>query len=190
MQRTKLSNLATFNMGQSPSSSYISESEKGIPFLQGNAEFGPVYPEAHLYCQKPLKVAEKGDILISVRAPVGALNKTDQTYCIGRGLAAIHFVQALPSFGWHLLNYWAKDLNKTAQGSTFEAISKADLKNLLVFSLEKREHLSISSILDTLDTQIQQTEQLIAKLKQIKLGLLHGLLTCGIGENGDARDPM
>jgi type I restriction enzyme S subunit len=89
-----------------------------------------------------------------------------------------------------LLNYWAKDLSRTAQGSTFEAVSKADLENLWVFCPENEEQHSISNVLDALDTQIQQTETLIAKLQQVKMGLRHDLLTRGIDENGEVRDPV
>src|SRR5437660_11321715 len=142
MQPSKLGTLAILNMGQSPLSSSISDDENGLPFLQGNAEFNSIYPKARLYCHKPLKICKKGDILISVRAPVGALNKADQAYCIGRGLAAVQFSRVLPKFGWHLLCYWVKDLKTIAQGSTFEAISKTDLENLSVLypSDDKDQH--------------------------------------------------
>ena len=191
MQASKLGKLAIINMGQSPLSSSISDDENGLPFLQGNAEFNSIYPKAHLYCRKPLKICEKDDSLISVRAPVGALNKADQAYCIGRGLAAIQFSHILPSFGWHLLCYCVKDLQIVAQGSTFDAISKTDLENLsLPYPPDDKEQQRIAHILNTIDTNIQQTEQFLAKLKQIKTGLLHDLLTRGINEVGEVRDPV
>lgn len=190
MRHIKLGNLANFNMGQSPIASSVSNTEGGIPFLQGNAEFGSITPKYRLFCTRPIKLCKSGDILISVRAPVGALNKADHIYCIGRGLAAISFVEALPNFGWHLLNYWVNDLRIVAQGSTFEAISKTDLENLWVMCPSDRDQYYIAQILDTLDTQIQETERLIAKLKQVRDGLLHDLLTKGINENGEVRDPV
>jgi len=190
MRHIKLGDLANFNMGQSPLSSSVSDVEEGLPFLQGNAEFGSITPNHHLYCTRPIKLCKSGDILISVRAPVGALNKADQIYCIGRGLAAISFVEALPNFGWHLLNYWVKDLHIVAQGSTFEAISKSDLENLWVMCPSDQEQYLIAQILDTLDNQVRETERLIAKLKEVRVGLLHDLFTKGIDEHGEVRDPV
>lgn len=190
MKRIKLGELATFNMGQSPISSSISNTEGSVPFLQGSAEFGPITPVHRLYCSKPIKLCKPSDLLISVRAPVGALNKADRIYCIGRGLAAVCFVEALPNFGWHLLNYWANDLRIVAQGSTFEAISKTDLENLWVICPSDQDQYYIAQILDILDTQIQETSKLIAKLKQVKIGLLHDLLSRGVNEGGEVRDPV
>ncbi len=185
-----LGDLAMFEMGQSPDSTSVAEAEIGIPFLQGSAEFGATTPQHRLYCTQPKKLCRAGDILISVRAPVGDLNKADQTYCIGRGLAAIRFHKALPEFGWHLLSYWAGNLRTVAQGTTFEAISRIDLQNLPVAYVPEPEQRRIAAILDTADAAIQQTEALIAKLKQAKAGLLHDLLTRGLDEHGQLRDPV
>jgi len=122
---------------------------------------------------------------------VAALNKADRIYCIGRGLAGIRFrEEALPEFGWHLLNYHAQQLHTVAQGSTFEAVGKKELFNLeVVIPSSKSEQRRIAEILDTIDEAIQQTEVLIAKLKAMKQGLLHDLLTRGLDENGRLRDP-
>ena len=130
--KVPLGSISTFEMGQSPDSHFVNDKGDGVPFLQGNAEFGAVYPSHILYCRQPAKLCERGDILISVRAPVAALNKADQPYCIGRGLAAIRFQNIGLTIGWHMINFWARDLRKVAQGSTFEAISKADLSSLQI----------------------------------------------------------
>ena len=131
-KKTMLGELAYFEMGQSPSSAVVNDEGIGTPFLQGNAKFGPRYPTPESYCTQPKKLCEPGDILISVRAPVGDLNQADQVYVIGRGLAAIRFTEIAFDFGWHLLKYWSKDLEKVAQGTTFKAISKGDLDVLEV----------------------------------------------------------
>ena len=85
--------VSTIVMGQSPPSSSYNTSGKGLPFLQGNADFGVLYPTPRVYCTKPLKLSETGDILISVRAPVGELNISSFKCIIGRGLAAVRNVQ-------------------------------------------------------------------------------------------------
>ncbi len=186
-----LGKLATFEMGQSPSSVYVSGEENGFPFLQGNAEFGDPFPTPSLYCSQPKKLCQPGDILISVRAPVGALNKADQIYIIGRGLAAVRFTEVSPEFGWHILTYWSKDLCRVAQGSTFKAVSKGDLQNLHVLLPPlPSEQRRIAEILDAADEAIRQTERVIAKLRQVKAGLLHDLLTRGLNEHGRLRDPQ
>lgn len=190
IQTIFLKEITTLEMGQSPDSSFVSDEKIGIPFLQGCGEFGAIIPNHIFYCKKPKKVCKVGDVLISVRAPVGALNKADRLYCIGRGLAAIRFNPGTSSsYGWHLLNYRANDLKCVAQGSTFEAIGKTDLENLSVAILPTQEQVIIAEILDTIDEAIARTESLIVKLKQIKAGLLSDLLTRGIDENGELRDP-
>lgn len=185
-----LDHLATFEMGQSPESSFVVESNEGTPFLQGCAEFGAITPDYVVSCTHPKKICRSGDILISVRAPVGDLNKADREYCIGRGLAAIRFYDDIDAnFGWHLLNYWAMGLRVVAQGSTFQAIGKQELANLQVADVPLPEQHYIAEILDTIDEAIQKTEALISKLKAIREGLLHDLLTRGLDEKGKLRDP-
>ncbi|NJL81131.1 MAG: hypothetical protein HC917_24315, partial [Richelia sp. SM2_1_7] len=186
----KLKEIASFEMGQSPDSSFVNEDGKGLPFLQGCAEFGSQTPNYNFYCSQPKKNAEAGDILISVRAPVGTLNKADRNYCIGRGLAAVRFNKdTLPQLGWHLLNYWSRELQRVAQGSTFEAVGKSELENLKVLEIPKYEQQKIAEILDTVDKTIALTQTHISKLKLAKAGLLHDLLTKGIDEHGELRNP-
>jgi type I restriction enzyme S subunit len=186
----RLDQLATFEMGQSPDSKFVIESDEGIPFLQGCAEFGAITPNYVVSCTRPKKTCQPGDILISIRAPVGDLNKADREYCIGRGLAAVRFNDGIASnFGWHLLKFWSSSLRIVAQGSTFEAIGRYELTNLQVCYVHLSEQRRIAEILDTIDEAIQKTEALISKLKAMKQGLLHDLLTRGLDENGKLRDP-
>ncbi len=87
--KMRLKFASTVNMGQSPSSEECNKDSQGIPFLQGNAEFGAISPQPVQYCLNPPKVSAKNSILLSVRAPVGAINLADQDYGIGRGLCGI-----------------------------------------------------------------------------------------------------
>jgi type I restriction enzyme S subunit len=189
-QTVRLSDLAFVDMGQSPPSEYVSDApSSGLAFLQGNAEFSDRYPVPKFWCSRPTKRARGGDTLISVRAPVGELNRADQDYCIGRGLAAIRFRNADKDFGYHSLSLFARSLRRVAQGTTFEAIGGVELRKLELDLPPPLEQTRIAAILDTLDDTIRQTEQVIAKLQQMKQGLLHDLLTRGIDENGEVRDP-
>jgi len=164
-------------MGQSPPSTVVNEREIGTPFLQGNAEFTNEYPAPQKWVIKPLRLSRKGDILISVRAPVGEVNKADRVYCIGRGLGAISFKTIDEVFGWFGLIHWKYQLEHLSQGSTFEAISRDDLKNLLIliptFLPEQRK---IASILSKIDKTIEKEQQYKAKLQRIKRGLMEDLL--------------
>lgn len=131
---TRLGNndLAEIIMGQSPPSATYNKEGIGLPFYQGKADFGELYPTPRTWCSKPKKIAEVGDILISVRAPVGPVNLCKEKYCIGRGLAAIrpknHVLDNL------FLFYYLRSIEGTwkGKGSTFKAIKKKDLQNLRV----------------------------------------------------------
>lgn len=89
MEYACLKDVCSIIMGQSPESSSYNEDGEGVPFFQGNADFGEVYPCVRVWSNEPKKMASTNDILISVRAPIGALNYAKEDCCIGRGLAAI-----------------------------------------------------------------------------------------------------
>lgn len=188
---TLLGNIAHIEMGQSPDSSSVHEGDRaGVPFLQGNADFGAVQPSPRFSCIAPMKMCQAGDILLSVRAPVGALNIADRAYCIGRGLAAIRIAGMSPSLAAHLVSAATPALHRVAQGTTFEAINKSDLESLVVIAPPQGDLRQLTHVIDSLDTTIRQTEAIIEKLKQIKQGLLHDLLTRGIAANGELRPPQ
>ena len=88
-QVKKLGEVCKIILGQSPPSDTYNTTGTGLPFFQGKAEFTELYPIVEKWCSSPNKIAEPNDILLSVRAPVGALNIANQKCCIGRGLAAI-----------------------------------------------------------------------------------------------------
>lgn len=185
-----LGKVSRIIMGQSPSSSSYSEEKKGLPFLQGCAEFGDKHPTPVKYCSTPLKVAPKGSVLVSVRAPVGDINIADQDYIIGRGLSAILATGINQDLLPYLLDFVKPQLRRVAQGSTFEAISFDDLDRCQLPDLgNEKEQAKIAEVLVTIDRAIAQTEALITKHQLIKTGLMQDLLTCGMDEHGQLRDP-
>ena len=187
-ERCHLGDVAHIEMGQSPDSRFVFEDPYiGYPFLQGNAEFGVVSPSPKFGCVRPAKLVKKSDVLVSVRAPVGAVNIADRDYCIGRGLAGIRLSGIEPNLAAQLVQHQSADLRRVAQGTTFEAISKSDLQTLQLRLPPVAELPVIAQLLDTLDTAIHQTEAIVEKLKQVKQGLLHDLLTRGVDANGDLR---
>jgi type I restriction enzyme S subunit len=124
---------ATVVMGQSPPGSTYNGEGHGLPFYQGKADFGDVSPTPRVWCSAPRKTAEVGDILLSVRAPVGPTNLATEQCCIGRGLAAIRGERnALTLY----LYFWFKHiepwLSEQGEGSTFTAIGKERIESISV----------------------------------------------------------
>src|SRR5258708_703179 len=133
----------------------------------------------------------KGSLLFTTRATIGSIAIAGIEICTNQGFKNIvpnSFSDSL--FYYYLLYYIAAEMQRLASGSTFDQISRRDLVQIIVPHPNPLEQYHIAQILDTIDTQIQETERLITKLKQIRAGLLHDLLTWGIDENGEARDPV
>lgn len=174
----KLEDISTVVMGQSPRSESYNEDKKGIPFFQGNSEFGRMYPTIKKWCNEPSKIAEPMDILISVRAPVGAVNLNKCKSCIGRGLAAVRSNNNSDyMYLYYILSYSEKVLNSSAQGSTFTAINSGDLKGLRIAMPKLEEQRNIGQILLSIDNEIEVYENKKQKLEELKKGLMQQLLT-------------
>ncbi|TAL28108.1 MAG: restriction endonuclease subunit S, partial [Nitrospirae bacterium] len=176
-----LSQVTEINMGQSPSSQDCHDYEEGLPFYQGNSDFGSKYPTVRRWCKKPSKVAKEGDILISVRAPVGEINIAPHECCIGRGLGAIRATKINSDYLYQSMLFHRKALEKVSQGSTFEAINRKDLSDFMIFAPSINEQNRIAEILTTVDDAIEETDRIIEKTKELKKGLMQKLLTRGIG---------
>ena len=127
-----LREVATIIAGQSPPGHTYNQNGEGLPFFQGKADFGEIQPIARKWCVAPRKIAEAGDILISVRAPVGPTNVAGERCCSGRGLAAVRpdETRALRDFVLWNIKRSESVLVANGQGSTFSAISKKDLESL------------------------------------------------------------
>lgn len=190
---TRLKFESSINMGQSPNSDDCNQDGYGLPFLQGNAEFGVKSPSPKQYCDIPRKVANKGDLLFSVRAPVGALNAADQQYGIGRGLCAIASYDMLASdFLWWLIPVIKSELNSVSTGSTFEAVSVEQVENVVFFRPSLNEQQQIANFLDhetaKIDTLIEKQQQLIKLLKEKRQAVISYAVTKGLNPNAPMRD--
>ncbi|MDY2685034.1 MAG: restriction endonuclease subunit S [Selenomonadaceae bacterium] len=164
MEYKSLKELTKITMGQSPDSSSYNEAGEGMPFYQGNADFGEVYPTPRVWCNAPKKIAHAGDILISVRAPIGALNYANEECCIGRGLAAITIDDpANRSYIFHLLKARNEELNRQGTGSTFKAISRKVLETVQVPMIGEEERENSMKLMDVLESVIKDRKrQLVA----------------------------
>ncbi len=168
-------------MGQSPPSESCFEFMNGVPFFQGNAEFGTKFPKILKWCNSPRKLAEKGDILVSVRAPVGDINIAPVECCIGRGLAALRGTKIYNDYLYFVMNYFKDTLVKIGQGSTFEAINKKDLFKLKIPFPIISEQKKIAEILTSMDEAIEKKQEIIDKTRKLKKSLMQELFTRGIG---------
>ena len=117
--------FCSLNMGQSPDSKTYNTDGVGMPFYQGNADFGVLHPVTRVWCSQPVKKATPGDILISVRAPIGAMNIATEVCCIGRGLAALTpNADTRQKYLYYAIQSRVDSLIAQGTGSTFKAISK------------------------------------------------------------------
>lgn len=175
--------LAKTIMGQSPNSDDYTFEESDKPFLQGNAEFGALHPKARYFCDTAMKEAPEGALLISVRAPVGALNMADQPYGIGRGLCAVVADQQLllPSFAWHAMTVTRNELWSIATGSTYEAVSADEVAAVSFTVPPLSEQQAIADFLDRetarIDALIEKVQSSIAMLREYRTALISAAVT-------------
>ena len=186
-----LKRIATLNMGQSPPSNSVNNIKKGLPFLQGNADFKTTYPNPRVYCTEPLRVSKEDDILLSVRAPVGALNKSDQPYVIGRGLCAITS-KFNSQFLWYLLQHNRIELKMKLTGSTFEAVTLEDVKNLKSLLPPLEEQKKIAKYLNKktiqVDSLIAEKKRLIELLEEKRRAVITETVTKGLDPDVKMKD--
>ena len=152
----KLGNIINLTMGQSPKSEFYNFDNEGMPFLQGNKDFGFKYPSLDMYTSKVTKIADKEDILMSVRAPVGDINIAPEKLCIGRGLCSLKMKNSDNIFLYYLLKYYSKVFINNESGTVFGSINKNDINNLIV-SIPKftEDQNKIGEILNQIDSKIE-----------------------------------
>ena len=168
----RLDNIADISMGQSPLSQSYNIDKKGLPFYQGKTEFGDIYiKEPIIYCNSPIKIVEKNDILMSVRAPVGDVNIATQKSCIGRGLASIRAKKVDYLYLFYLLKEQKIKIEKMGVGSTFKAINKNNISSLQIPIIEmskqnriKKYLLLIEKLSFEIEKSIKEAENLYNSL--------------------------
>ena len=165
----RLDDICAINMGQSPDSASYNENGEGMPFFQGNADFGKTHPKVRVWCSAPTKIAHAGDVLISVRAPIGALNIADRECCIGRGLAALTVNEGLcvKDYLWYAIASKVDELNSKGTGSTFKAISKGVLAETEIPLPDLNEQKKIAEQLTMVDRLIAARKEQLTKLDQL-----------------------
>lgn len=175
----KLSQIALIVMGSSPKSSDYNEIGDGLPLIQGNADIKDRKSWPRIFTSQVTKECSIGDILLSVRAPVGTVAISEHNACIGRGISSI---KAKNGYSHEFLYQWLlcfePKWERLSQGSTFEAVNSNDIKSLHIsIPSTQDEQQKIASALSTADQEVATLEQKLTHLKQEKKALMQQLLT-------------
>lgn len=167
----KLKEIADITMGQSPKGTSYNNNKQGMPFLQGNKTFGRLYPTIDTWTTEPTKIGKSNSVLMSVRAPVGALNIAEHDVCIGRGLCSMTMKNGNTLYLYYLLNNSMNNIKNRTSGTVFDSINKNELENIEVIDFDKETQDKIINILYKIDKKIETNsktnDNLSEQLKQI-----------------------
>lgn len=165
-------------MGQSPPGETYNESGEGIVFYQGNRDFGLRFPTPRVYCTAPTRLAEAGDVLISVRAPVGALNITLEQCAIGRGVAALRMKNYSHGFLFYFLLTQNDLWNRyNSEGTVFGCLNKTEFHKMQVIIPSDNIMGQFDKIIMPIEMMIRSNEEQIRALSQIRDCLLPRLMS-------------
>lgn len=174
----KLEEIVDVTMGQSPKSEYYNIEGKGYPFLQGNRTFGFKYPTFDTYTTVMTKSAKAGDVIMSVRAPVGDLNITPVDMCLGRGVCSLRMKNGNQSFLFYMMKYYIPHLVRKESGTVFGSVNRNDINGLEVdipedFLIQEK----IARYLEMIDEKIELSNKINNNLLQ-QLHVLYSRLFC------------
>jgi type I restriction enzyme S subunit len=177
-EEVRLDRIAKVIMGSSPKSESYNSVGQGLPLIQGNADIKLRKSLPRVYTAQITKECAVGDVLLSVRAPVGTVAKSEHHACIGRGIAALRVVGENSQeyiYQW-LLSFELK-WERYSQGSTFEAVNSNDIKSLHVLIPSFEEQQKIAQVLTVADKEIEHLESKLVHFQQEKKALMQQLLT-------------
>jgi type I restriction enzyme S subunit len=163
-------------MGQSPPGDTYNETNEGVPFYQGRADFGIRFPTERVYCTAPTRLARKGDVLVSVRAPVGDMNVALNDCAIGRGVAAVHYEHA--SFALYVLQRLKPAFKQfESEGTVFGSINKKQFEALQFIAPPDEVVQEFQAIVQPMDVQIENNARQAATLSILRDTLLPRLIS-------------
>ena len=174
---TTLEEISEIILGQSPPSSTYNTDGEGLPFYQGKLEFGKLYPTPRKWCTQPKKIAEKGDVFISIRAPVGPTNICPEKSAVGRGLAAIRGLGGIESFFvLYLMRTYANEIANKGTGTTFDAITGKQLKTFEIplppLAEQRRIVAKLENLFAQLDAAVDSLKKAQAQLQRYRQSIL------------------
>jgi type I restriction enzyme S subunit len=180
---TSLEEVAEVIMGQSPDGKSYNQSGEGLPFMQGSAEFGEHHPTPEKWCSDPKKIAEPGDLLLSVRAPVGDTNFANQRIAVGRGLSVIRAnSKSLTEFIRFVIQLNVTEMIASSGSGMFASITGKNLKEFKVLLPPLPEQKRIVDLISSIDSYIEALQLQLVSAKKSRNAVLHELLTAG-GDN-------
>lgn len=174
----KLGSEFDLKMGQSPPGSTYNEHGDGLPFYQGRKDFGFRFPSRRVFCSYPGHTASRGDTLVTVRAPVGALNMANEACCIGRGIAAVRHKTGARSY-----TYYSNVARShtfalfESQGTVFGALTKQSLSAIDTLVPPKEAVLQFEELVAPFDDQIELLSSFTFVLENLRNSLLPKLLS-------------
>ena len=166
----KLGEVCEIIMGASPDSKSYNIMRDGLPFYQGKTEFGAEYPTPVKWCSEPVKIAQSGDVLLSVRAPIGPVNFANEKCCIGRGLSALRF-EGEQRYLYYFLQASETELDARGTGTTFKCISGQSLRSVPIpippLAEQKRIVAKIDAAFEKIDKLKANAEKNLANAKEL-----------------------
>ena len=173
-----LKDIADITMGQSPSGSSYNEDGDGEVFYQGRAEFGYRFPTRRLFTTEPKRMAEAGDVLLSVRAPVGDLNVAYESCCIGRGLGAIHGHNGHQSFVLYTMFALRPQLDVyNGEGTVFGSINRNALNDMPIDIPSEDAIVAFEAVVRPMDDMIRTNYEENCRLQELRDALLPHLMS-------------
>lgn len=173
-----LKDIADITMGQSPSGSSYNEDGNGEVFYQGRAEFGYRFPTRRLFTTEPKRMAEAGDVLLSVRAPVGDLNVAYERCCIGRGLGAIHGRNGHQSFVLYTMFALRPQLDVyNGEGTVFGSINRNALNDMPINIPSDETIAAFETVVRPMDDMIRTNYEENCRLQELRDSLLPRLMS-------------
>lgn len=173
----KFGDVVTFVMGQSPPSEFYNETGNGVPFHQGVGTYGDRFPKKVTFSTEGKRKAKVGDILFSVRAPVGRLNIADCDMILGRGLASLEHKEGHNSYLFYMLKTIFANEDIIGNGSIFNSVGKDELEKFQVLDPDSNLVKGFQVIACGIDEQIALLSKLVEHLTRTRDLLLPRLIS-------------
>lgn len=179
----KFEDIVEVTMGQSPKSQYYNTDGKGTPFLQGNRTFGFKRPTFDTYTTLVTKSAKAGDVIMSVRAPVGDLNITPVDMCLGRGVCSLRMKNGNQEFLYYMMKYYMPQLLNKESGTVFGSVNRNDINGLEIDIPEEPEkQQKIARYLAMIDDKIELNSEINNNLPPLHDWNISKHIKCGGNE--------
>jgi type I restriction enzyme S subunit len=172
-----LKEVVKLTMGQSPSSEFYNESGEGLPFHQGVSDHGFRFPSRRVYCTVEGRMAGAGDVLLSVRAPVGRINVADTHMVLGRGLAGMRHKHGHQSFLLYLMQHHFAEDDAVGDGTIYKAVNKDFLEAMSLITADPRVEAAFEQVSAPMDALILSLTRESDRLAALRDYLLPRLLS-------------